>query len=352
MSTATFSRVIPLATSVNRSGCCKKRRHSSMASTDTALLVEADAIAERAQTLLASIHPPSSDPATPSAVKFRLAHYTTLEALVSMLQTPSGGLRLSDSSTMNDPTEGRATREGRLIKHLLDDEFDKNSWPNRRYSDAHVCCFVGVHRGVDVDVDPGDDLLFWRLYGAECRGLSVTLAPHVSAHLLGNACVQQVIYTYDPPVRANLDSIVSLLRDLDELRSRAIDSHLWEKVFPRALPACDRLMAYRFLHKHPHYSMEREYRAIAFVTDDNAPEDQPFSARGHHVQYHRIRRYVQIPELACGKLFTTSSQITIGSNVAEIGSVEESLTELVSENLGLAPNVVSVSVSRTRYRPR
>ena len=43
--------------------------------------------------------------------------------------------------------------------------------------------------------------------------------------------------------------------------------------------------------------MEREYRAVAFVTrDDEAPEDGVFSARGHHVQYHRIRTYVQISQ--------------------------------------------------------
>lgn len=323
-----------------------------MAPTDTSLLADADAISHRAHALLATIHPPTSGPATPRPANFRLAHYTTLEALVSMLQADNGGLRLSDSSTMNDPTEGRATRDGRFIKHLLEDEFDDDSWPSRRYSDAHVCCFVGVQRDADVDVDPGDDLLFWRLYGAECRGLSITLAPHVSADLLASVSIQQVVYSDNPPLRADLQAIVSLLQDLDELRSQAVEANLWEELYPNVLPACDVLMAYRFLHKHPHYSMEREYRAIAFVTNDDAPEDQSFSAEGHHVQYHRIRRYVQIPELGCDALFTTGSQITIGSNVVEPDSVQDSLNGLLSKNLGLAPNVVSVRVSRTRYRPR
>ena len=111
-------------------------------------------------------------------------------------------------------------------------------------------------------------------------------------------------------------------------------------------------MAYRFLHKRPHYSMEREYRAVAFVTDDDAPEDQRFSARGHHVQYHRIRRYVQIPEVACDRILGTASRITIGANVPEGDYVRDNVATLVSKSLGLAPNVVSVRVSRTRYRPR
>lgn len=50
----------------------------------------------------------------------QLAHYTSLEALISMLQDSDGGLRLSDSSTMNDPGEGHATRDGREISRLLD----------------------------------------------------------------------------------------------------------------------------------------------------------------------------------------------------------------------------------------
>ena len=200
---------------------------------DSSILIEkADAIADRARALLATIHPPGFRPTGRDSAKFRLAHYTTLEAVVSMLQSSNGGLRLSDSSTMNDPEEGCATRDGRFIKHLLEDEFEDNSWPRRRYGDAHVCCFVGVQRGTDDGVEPGDDLLFWRLYGGECRGLSITLAPHVSADLLTKTCVQEVTYTSDPPLRVDLRSISSLLQDLEELRSRATGENTWEAVYP------------------------------------------------------------------------------------------------------------------------
>ena len=62
----------------------------------------------------------------------RLAHYTSVEAIISMLQVDGGGLRLSDSSTMNDPEEGQATRDGRAVLHQLKGEFGEESWLWRR----------------------------------------------------------------------------------------------------------------------------------------------------------------------------------------------------------------------------
>ena len=323
-------------------------------SRDHALLSkEADALAWKAKELSANFQSPTPSSHEHSTPVFRLAHYTTLEAVISMLQSPEGGLRLSDSSTMNDPEEGCATRDGRSIRHLLDDEFEQDSWLRRRYDHAHICCFVGVDRGAEHDVEPGDDLLFWRLYGNECRGLSITLPPYLSTDLLRKGWVQQVTYAGDPPLAIDLRPISSLLHDLEKLRVRSIDAELWHSVYPVFLSHCDLVMAYRFLHKRAHYSMEREYRAVAFVTaNDEAPEDGQFPARGHHVQYHRIRTYVQTPQLACRAILTTNSRITIGANVPESDRVKRNIADLVSRCLELAPGVVSVRLSRTQYRPR
>ena len=174
-----------------------------------------------------------------------------------------------------------------------------------------------------------------------------------STDLLRGGWVQQVTYTEDPPLRIDLRPISLLLHDLEKLRARAMDAELWHSVYPVVLSHCDLVMAYRFLHKRAHYSMEREYRAVAFVTgNDEAPEDGQFPARGHHVQYHRIRTYVQTPQLARRAILTTNSRITIGANVPESDHVKRNVADLVFKYLGLAPNVVSVRVSRTQYRPR
>lgn len=312
---------------------------------------KARCIAQEAEDLMNQIQSASCDRKEDSYPIFRLAHYTTLEALVSMLQAQNGGLRLSDSSTMNDPDEGIATKDGRSIKQFLESEFRHDSWLRRRYENAHICCFVGVERGAAGGLEPGDDLLFWRLYGNDCRGLSITLSPESSTRLLQQNVVHEIIYSSDAPLTVDMRPLSRILNDLEQLRLGAIHANQWESIFSSVIPKCDLLMAYRFLHKNAHYSMEREYRTIAFVGEDHcAPEDKHFVDRGQHVQYNRIRTYVQLAELVCRELLVTNSRITIGSNVPESEQVKCDITHLLSKSLKLAPNVVKVRESSERYR--
>ena len=283
----------------------------------------------------------------------RLAHYTSLEAVVSMLQCSEGGLRLSDSSTMNDEEEGEATSDGRTISRYLREEFGQESWVARRYNSANICCFVGIKQNGDPKINPGDDLLFWRLYGNECRGVSITIPTHVSVKLVKHFTIQEVVYTDEPPLQVDLAAVASLLNDVEALRTCASESDLWDQVHPYVLPECDLVMADRFLHKRSHYSMEREYRAIAFDThsDSIEPENSRFCDRGSHVQYGLIRTYVHIPELSCNGIFTTDSQVTLGSNVPDNDAAAVSLKNLL-ESSGIAPSVVKVLRSKIAYRPR
>ena len=316
-----------------------------------ALRSAAEDIARRAHELFQSWG--SSDncmPPTDDLSSLYLAHYTSLEAVVSMLQSQDGGLRLSDTSIMNDPYEGRATTEGRSISRLLEDEFGKDSWLWRRYSAANVCSFVGVVKAKEKNIDAGDNLLFWRLYGNDCRGISITIPPHASENLVKSSIINPIVYTDKPSIRIEVTSISSLLKDLDDLRCRARDVDLWSQICPIVLSACDQLFKQLFLIKHSHYDIEREYRAIAFLSGDDS-EDSHYQLRGKHVKYGLVRRYVQIPELSCNNIFTTGSQITIGSNVLEKRKANSDLSDLLEE-ADRAPNVVSVRVSEIEYRPR
>ena len=149
-------------------------------------------------------------------------------------------------------------------------------------------------------------------------------------------------------------SISGLLRDLDELRSRALESDVWADICQHVLPACDRLMAERFLQKRLHYEMESEYRAIVFDTGDEAgvQEGTSVSSRGMHVQYGLCRNYIQVDKLNGKSIFGTDSQITIGSNVREANEVQERFAELLESKLHVAPGVVRIRVSEIPYRPR
>ena len=314
-----------------------------------ALRREADDIVNRARDLLQSWIGAGTGSSVKDLSSFHLAHYTSLEAIVAMLQTPDGGLRLSDTSTMNDPDEGRATVDGRVILHFLENEFGTESWLRRRYGAAHVCCFVGLeHTG---DQDAGDDLLFWRLYGNDCRGVSITIPPLKSKPLAESGTVDEVMYTDGPSLNIDTTTFATFLKDVDSLRARARDSSLWSQICTRVLPVCDLLFKQRFLRKRAHYGMEREYRAVAFLSGCDA-EDSGYSHMGRHVQYARVRRFVQIPELSCESIFTSGSRIAIGSNVPEVGDARDALRDLLNASSVEFPDGVAISTSSIRYRTR
>ena len=279
-----------------------------------------------------------------------LAHYTSLEAIVSMLQTADGGLRLSDTSTMNDPEEGSATVEGRMILHLLETEFGKKSWLWQRYSAANVCCFVGISSEGGQSIDAGDDLLFWRLYGNDCGGVSLTIPPHVSRELVVGSIVDRVVYTDVASLEIDFGTLLPLLNDLIDLRSRTLEAGHWDNICIDVLPAFDALFKQSFLRKRLRYEMEKEYRSVAFLSENDHIEGR-YVHRGQHVQYGRVRYYVQIPELSCERIFTTGSKVTIGSNVTEPDRAREALVGLINKS-ATAANVVSVRISNIRYRSR
>lgn len=250
---------------------------------------------------------------------------------------------------MNDPDEGRATKDGLDILHFLANEFDSKSWIRRRYTTAHVCCFVGlVHTD---NQKAGDDLLFWRLYGNDCRGVSITIPPLKSKQLVEFGTVDEVMYTDGPSPNIDTASFSMLLKDADNLRARARDSSLWSQICPRVLPVCDLLFKQRFLRKRSHYRMEREYRAVVFLSGSDA-EDSAYSHIGRHVQYGLVRRFVQIPELSCESIFTSGSRITMGSNVPEVEDARNALRELLNTSSVEFPDGVAISTSSIRYRTR
>ena len=168
--------------------------------------------------------------------------------------------------------------------------------------------FVGIVLTSEQVIDAGDDLLFWRLYGNDCRGVSITMPPHVSKKLVESANVEPVIYTDEPQPEINLSLFATLLKDLDKLQQRARNEDTWLEIGQKVLPACDPLFKQRFLRKRSHYEMEREYRAVVFLSKDEA-EASRYSRHGRHVQYGHIRRFVEIPELSCESILTTNSQI-------------------------------------------
>ena len=287
-----------------------------------------------------------------------LSHYTSTAALKSMLKSPDGGLRLWDSATMSDPDEGRTTGHGAMLVEVLSDTFGEDSWMWRRYAAAHIGCFVGTTRGTSGAVgyrtiDAGDDLLFWRLYGDQCRGVSLTIPDHVCGPLLGQSVVHRVTYGDQPLIPISGREVERVLRAIDKLRTRALEAGEWPEIQKAVIRQLDQLFITRFLHKRSHYELEQEYRAVVFVgdeTDDVGPSVE-VSGRGTDVQGGVRRTWIQIPEFGCERIFTTASQINIGSNVPDAKNVKKDLTAMVTA-LGKNPKVIAIRISEIGYRPR
>ena len=109
------------------------------------LSAEASEISKRAAILAADSSDPQGTHDVDRFSSVHLAHYTSLQAMISMLQAASGGLRLSDSNTMNDPEEGENRHPMADYSFILINELGTTApWIRKRYGSAYICCFVGI----------------------------------------------------------------------------------------------------------------------------------------------------------------------------------------------------------------
>ena len=109
-----------------------------------------------------------------SEQKNRVIHYTSICALVSILQDASEGdkqssLRLYDSVHFNDPDEGNYLSGNLLEKHVWLGKTDVRH--------AYISSFITPDS--EEDVPEHDNLVYWRTYGREGAGCSLSLTvPH------------------------------------------------------------------------------------------------------------------------------------------------------------------------------
>ena len=144
-------------------------------------------------------------------------HYTSIATLVSMLQDASKNdkktsLRLYDSVHFNDPDEGN------YLRNLLPKKYDWLGKTNIRH--AYVASFILPG---STENNMSDDLVFWRIYGKEGEGCSLSLHAPFSK-------LRKVFY--DPEEKGvkstvkELQSVLELLEPLVEIDNLSIrESH-------------------------------------------------------------------------------------------------------------------------------
>ena len=266
-----------------------------------------------------------------------VTHYTSLSAVTSMLRELADGqepvLRLYDTSHCNDPDEGN-----HLVRELSSN--DGYSWLARESSVGHayITSFV---RGKD-DIDMSDDLVFWRTYGKDGKGCSLTVA--VRADLL-----RQVFYSDSAIEKTRqmilpvLDAVAPLAR-ADESCAKLISSAIWQH-----------LEGIRYLYKNVAYHNENEHRiAIPAASSDIEPDHiqfQPYEADGPLVE---VRHYYEIDGLALRQILSSGSKLMLGPAVNDSYSVCLYLNDLKRRARIQDPNLYNfeINVSKIRYNSR
>ena len=281
-----------------------------------------------------------------------LTHYTSLDALFAMLKdTENARLRPYDTVHLNDPREGRASAEGEAIASVFDNQL--NQLPSHtasidqdpifsRFSTAYLLSFSADFSASDY---LGDNLVFWRLYGHDGQGCSLSFFPFLVPwpdsvrNALRHVC-------YETTDVANYSSeILDLLELYGRFEKFSDLDHFAQEKLSRAQPLLEECLAKRFLKKEPPYAPEREVRLVRFAR----PSGQS-SPRKPCVELVRgvVRHYLECDDLKLKELVDSRTVLRIGPAVPHPQDAKHALRRLWAKS-SLPP--IQIETSRIEYRP-
>ena len=259
----------------------------------------------------------------------QVVHYTSLSALVSILKSAQstdnyGYLRMYSSTRSNDPDEGRYLFQ--LCQPTV-------TIPEASY--AYLASFIEPDDRSNPE-PAADNLIFWRTYGQDGRGysLTVTVAPEelrrvqYGREAAADAC-QKI-----PDALDNINKIIQCVRDIDNPHGIAI-LDTWQK---SDLPAQIQAMAY--LYKSDAYRYENECRIVRLSKEPQANNSQ-IEFIGHPLR-GTTTRYLEIPALSTDPnngMFRSGSVITLGPLVPNPIHTKQDIVELLHRAKLYGPQV-------------
>ena len=204
--------------------------------------------------------------------------------------------RLYDSAHVNDPQEGRYFTRHVPEEHKWLEQFDTHR--------AYIGSFILPRTTTD---DAGDNLVFWRTYGREGEGCSISLA-------IPRNKLRQVKYR-PQDVRASWELLAPALARLRPLLSwgerldvdarhhfrEALAHMIWTSLGP-----------IRYLYKSKAYKYERECRVVLAQSNNDATQDSidfRFQSTGRG---GLIRHFVEDSDLPITSMFSSGTSIYIG----------------------------------------
>ena len=284
-----------------------------------------------------------------------VVHYTSIANLVSMLQDASKEQerkdkeseiqgqdlepdptpddknslwRLYDSVHLNDPEEGSF-----LIRNLP----KKYDWLRKREeSHAYIASFILPKTKKDMS----NNLVFWRTYGKEGEGCSLSLrAPR--------GRLQRVLYDITEVKRTAkvLKPVLDSLEPLVRIRKLSICEGV-QKILAGVV--WEYLEKIRYLYKSEAYDHENECRSVVAEKDIQDKDRIRFEDQDRKIDPAHVRHYYELKDLAINKLLVTGSVITLGPCVSHPYNVEYYLKTLLRRaNLEFGP---IIKTSKIAYR--
>ena len=271
--------------------------------------------------------------------KLTVVHYTKVKVVIDMFRSeireePSY-LRMYDTFHSNDPEEGKylITRLGSSDLEKLKENMDDTP------PCAYVASFIKPETECSLDVArTRDNLVFWRTYGENGAGISLTVKMPVDK-------LFEIAYGREK-AEAGARNLIRISEFINEALSpvlgisdeegsiQSVKGRLWGKLRELASPI-------HYLHKSEAYNYEREFRAIATITDSESDQ----------IKFERIddsddvRHYYEREDLRARNLLATGSVITIGPCVPNEENIAYYL-EYLKRKSGLAgPEIVQSKVS-------
>ena len=259
-------------------------------------------------------------------------HYTSLQALFAMLvgraepSTLSEGarkgdlptdqkfLRLYNSATFNDPSEGayfmkRFTRAYDVV-----------------HTPAYIASFVTPDKSTDDTVtNTRDNLVFWKHYGDDGQGCSISIQTDRLIADQNDVTLRSVTYGSLKADKA-ANQFRPIVQDLDKLISDDSYKDLQREV---AMTILESLGEIPYLYKSRAYEYEKECRLIAMESTfkDYGGICHEFEERFD--KCGRIRMYGQHPRLNLTNILSTGTVLTLGPAVPNADYVQYAIEQLL-----------------------
>ena len=284
-----------------------------------------------------------------------LVHYTTLDALISMLGVNTvdgetyvlpaaerddteeakdrarqrGYLRLYDTFSANDPNEGTFFVTSADPTGSFQKKYGAvwRLFEQRSKSPAYQTSLKQVGKAEDAD-----ELVSWQTYGGDGKGCALVFPAKRLEGL-------HKLYTVRYGAEAAMDCLNRIDAALDAYTSLGVPGapDFAGSRGPYHLPSsiANVLSPLVYLYKSEHYGSEREARVVV-----------PFSdlEKGALLQKGSWRHFAQLPELKIGKLLESPAKIVFGPSVVGLANLKFVLSALLRQR-GIGPTLTQSGIS-------